>query len=304
MKIGYPCINRSIGCTTNSTFRLANYSKKRFRETTANNLECLRKILEYNAKHGLLFFRISSDLIPFASHPVCDVKWRKELKKELEDIGAFVKQHDMRISMHPDQFVLINSPDADIVKKSVAELKYHAEVLDAMGLDQTAKIQIHAGGVYGDKPKATERFIRRYRKLPLRIRRRLVIENDDRLFSLKDCLGICGKIKIPVLFDVFHHSILNQGESVPDALKKASKTWGKKDGVMMADYSSQEPGRRPGTHAEHIDLKDFRKFLKNSKGILMDVMLEIKDKEKSALKAIQHLHMNTIEHDIKYRYNI
>lgn len=289
MRIGYPCINRSIGCTANHTFRLASYSKDRLRETIKQNTDCLRKILDFNVNHKLFFFRISSDIVPFASHPICDVSWQEEFKKEFSEIGAFIKKNEIRISMHPDQFTLLNSPDKEVYKRSVAELKYHADVLDAMGLDRTAKIQIHAGGVYGDKKTAMERFADRYDKLPESIKTRLVIENDDRLFSLKDCLHISVVTGIPVLFDSFHHSILNNGESLLSALKFSAATWSEDDGVLMTDYSSQQKGKRQGTHAEHIDLADFRKFIISAEKVRCDIMLEIKDKEKSALKAVEFI---------------
>lgn len=285
MKLGYPCINRSIGCTANSTFHLASYSRDLLLEKVANNLECLQRILEFNVEHGLLFFRISSDIVPFASHPVCRVDWAKHFSKEFQRIGRFIKKHGMRISMHPDQFVLINSLDSGIVKRSVAELAYHAEILDAMKLDVTAKIQIHVGGVYGDKRKAIERFVREYKKLPLAIKRRLAVENDDRLYSLADCLVVHGRTGIPVIFDSFHHECLNNGESLIEAVALAGGTWKKRDGVLMVDYSSQKKGARKGTHVEHISVLKFKKFLAGTRGFDFDLMLEIKDKERSALKA-------------------
>ncbi len=286
MRIGYPCINRSVGCTANSTFRLASYSEERLFSCLRNNLACLSKILQYNLEKGLLFFRISSDLVPLASHPACKSDWASHFREEFREIGSFIKRNGMRISMHPDQFVLINALDGGIVERSVSELDYHAKVLDSLGLDSTAKIQIHAGGVYGDKEAAISRFIQRYARLPPRIKKRLVIENDDRLFSLKDCLSIHRKTGIPVLFDSFHHSLLNNGEGLRDALLLAKKAWKKKDGPLMVDYSTQQEGSRPGTHATHIVSSDFRRFLFHARGIGMDVMLEIKDKEKSALEAL------------------
>lgn len=191
--------------------------------------------------------------------------------------------------MHPDQFVLINSPSREIVGRSVAELEYHCRVLDLMGLDSSAKVQIHVGGVYGDKPAAIGRFVRQYGRLKPFVRKRLVIENDDGLFSLRDCLLVHEKTGIPVLFDVFHHKCNSDGESVREAVKLAAATWKKKDGVLMADYSSQKKGGRFGAHTENIDLEDFAEFLKEARGADFDVMLEIKDKEKSALLAIEKM---------------
>ena len=287
MRLGYPCINRSIGCTANSTFRLASYSKENLLTKVKNNLNCLAKILEFNVKNNLLFFRISSDLVPFASHPICKLDWAKYFANEFKQIGVYIKKHKIRISMHPDQFVLINSPRKTIVHRSIKELEYHCKVLDVMGLDSTAKIQIHVGGVYGDKEKAIVRFITEYESLSANIKKRLVIENDHISYSLRDCLSIHQRIRIPVLFDTFHHQCLNNGESVLEAIRLAKKTWHKKDGLLMIDYSNQKYNSKKGTHAEHINLKYFKQFIRKTKGIDFDIILEIKDKEGSALKAIK-----------------
>lgn len=287
MRIGYPCINNSIGCTANSTFRLKNYSEERMAAAISNNLECLKKILGYNQKNSLLFFRISSGLIPFASHPVCRFGWRKRFRREFLDLGRQIKKGGMRISMHPGQFTLINAEDKEIVKKSVLELKYHCDVLDALGLGDTAKVQIHVGGVYGDKERSIKRFISNYKKLPVKIKRRVAIENDHLSYSLKECLSISEQIKIPVIFDSFHHECYNHEESFAAAIRQAQQTWRRKDGCPMVDYSSQESGKRAGIHAQTIDLKHFQRFFKEIRRHELDVMLEIKDKEKSALKAIK-----------------
>jgi UV DNA damage endonuclease len=189
--------------------------------------------------------------------------------------------------MHPDQFIVLNSKDPNVVLRSIAELYYHAEVLDVMKLDKTAKIQLHAGGAYGNKKESLNRFAENYKKLDETIKKRLVIENDDKIYSFKDCLFLNEKSKVPLLFDAFHHKVLNHEESLKDCLQKQSRTWDKKDGIPLVDYSSQKPGVRPGSHAESIDLKDFKRFLYESIPYDFDIMLEIKDKESSALKALK-----------------
>jgi UV DNA damage endonuclease len=289
VKIGYPCLNRSIGCTPGRTFRLASYSSQRLIETVRWNLDCLERILEFNRDHGLMFFRVTSDLIPFASHPVCAFPWPKEFAQRFAALGAFIRQHSMRISMHPDQFTLINSPDPEIFRRSSAELSYHARILDLLGLDRSARIQIHTGGVYNDKAVSIDRFCARFELLPEAVRRRLVVENDDRLYRVADCLLISRRTGIPVLFDSFHHRLNSNGESAAEGLAMAAATWKKADGLPMVDYSSQKKGERKGSHTEHIDLNHFARFVKATAGMDFDIMLEIKDKEKSALRAREQL---------------
>jgi UV DNA damage endonuclease len=188
--------------------------------------------------------------------------------------------------MHPDQFVLINTPRKDVLLRSISERDYHCRLLDAMRLGPDAKVQFHAGGIYGNKKEAMERFVREYKKLSPRIRKRLVVENDHRLFSLRDCLSLHKETGIPVLFDTFHHECLNNGEPMRRAFLLAKKTWKKRDGPLMVDYSSQKKGAKTGTHTLSISIPHFRKFLREAKGIDFDLMLEIKDKEKSARIAL------------------
>ncbi|MFO7676988.1 MAG: UV DNA damage repair endonuclease UvsE [Thermoplasmatota archaeon] len=295
MKIGYPCIHRSIGCSANKTFRLASYSASRFRQTVDNNLSCLQKILEYNSAHRILFFRISSDIIPFASHPICTIPWQEEYRDQFKTIGQYIKKNHIRISMHPDQFIVLNSKDNDIVQRSINELEYHADLLDALGLDYSAKIQLHVGGVYNDKQKSINRFISTYHHLPEKIISRLVIENDDNRFNLNDCLTISENITLPILFDYFHHSIYHENNNFDDIFSRYIQTWKTVDGIPMCDYSSQQPNFRIGSHAQSIDLNDFTIYLNKTKPYDIDIMLEIKDKESSAHSAIE-----IVQHDKRF----
>ncbi|WP_342676860.1 UV DNA damage repair endonuclease UvsE [Methanofollis sp. UBA420] len=286
MRIGYPCMNTAIGCTSARTFRLKSWSEERFLSTVAENLSCLSRILAFNAEHDLLFFRVTSDLVPFASHPVNALDWPAIFAEEFAGIGAFVRGRGMRISLHPDQFTLLTSPDAGVGERSVAELAYHAAVLDAMGLDTTAKVQIHLGGAYGDREAAVGRFLDRYRALPREVRRRLVVENDDRLYTEAECRAVSRECGIPVLFDAFHHECNPSGLDTGAAVAACAATWSERDGVPMVDYSSQEPDGRRGRHARTLDPAHFAAFLAAARPHDPDIMLEIKDKEQSALRAL------------------
>ena len=293
MKIGYPCINQSIVKKTISTFRLSSFSKERLIQSVTYNLQILVEILKYNIQNDLLFFRISSDIIPFASHPICKFDWMKYFKYDFVKIGQIIKKNNIRISMHPDQFVLLNAHDPKIVHNSINELEYHADVLDLMKLDYSAKIQIHIGGVYKNKEQSIRNFITNYENLLLdKVKKRLVIENDDYRFSLQDCIFINEHTKTPILLDIFHHECLNNNLTLIDAMHKIIQTWYKPmDGIPMIDYSNQEPNQRKGKHALTIDLKHFKNFISliSSFDHDLDIMLEVKDKEKSADKAVRML---------------
>ncbi|MCC9136750.1 UV DNA damage repair endonuclease UvsE [Pontibacter silvestris] len=289
MKIGYPCINVALDCSSSRTFRLASYNEERLIQTVEQNLACLRRILEYNVKNGMFFFRITSDLVPFASHPVNTYNWQEHFKMTFRRLGDYIKSNNMRISMHPDQFVVLNSPNEQTVKNSIAELVYQGSVMDLMGLDTSAKLQIHGGGAYGDKASAIDRFAEVYHTmLPDAVKARLCVENDDRTYTLSDCLRLNELTGMPVIFDNFHHECVNNGEPMREAVEMAASTWkAERDGILMMDYSSQAPGERKGKHVQSIQEHLFHYFLAETEGLDMDMMLEIKDKEESALKAVE-----------------
>ncbi|MDD1671448.1 MAG: UV DNA damage repair endonuclease UvsE [Methanomicrobiales archaeon] len=297
MKIGYPCINRTIGCKGDRSFRLASYSDERLAATIKNNLDCLLTVLRWNVEHRIFFFRITSDLIPFASHPVCTFPWQERFASEFRSIGQFIRNYEVRISMHPDQFVLLNSPDHGVVERSLQELIYHSEVLNLLDLDRTAKFQLHVGGMYGDRERSIQRFVKMVSSLDEQILRHLVIENDEKLYSVADCFGVFEKTGLPILIDIFHHTCLNHGEDLQDLLTKVAYTWRREDGIPMADYSSQHPSKRTGSHAETLNEEGFRNFLVASYPHNMDLMLEIKDKERSALRAVELASLDTRFYD-------
>jgi UV DNA damage endonuclease len=289
MKIGYVGKNLTLECSADKTFRLASYSEERLCATLEANLTCLLDILRFNQERGLLFFRVSSDTVPFASHPVCAVDWGARFAPQFAEIGAYIRETGMRVSAHPGQYTLINSPQQQVFESSAAELVYHAAMFDLMGLDETHKIQIHVGGVYGDKQGSLARFAERYPRLPEAARRRLVVENDDRLFSVADCLWLHERIGVPMVFDNLHHELLNNGEPLREALMAAGKTWGGAHGLLMVDYSSQEIGGRVGKHAPTLDPALFAAFMDEMRGLDFDIMVEIKDKETSALRGLDVL---------------
>lgn len=286
MRIGYPCINLSLPCRPSRTFRLQNLTWERLEETLAGNLDCLEEIVRWNAAHGLLFLRITSDLVPLASHPKNSFPWDEAFAERFAAIGALIRRFGMRISMHPGQYTLLNSPRRPVVEAALADLRYHARVLSLLGLDRTAKIQIHVGGVYGDKERAMVRFLRAVEGLPLAVRERLVIENDERFYTLADVLRLHRESGLPVVFDVFHHELNSDGRGVAEALAAQAETWGPDDGLPIVDYSSPLPGGRPGSHAHKLDEAHFLWFLEESRPHDFDLMLEVKDKERSALRAL------------------
>lgn len=287
MKIGYACQNWKLPASTNNTFRLSSYSESKIIRTIEKNIQGLDEIIDFNVKNSLLCFRLGSGFIPFASHPVCKFDWSTHFLENFRDIGKKIMANKIRISMHPGQYVVLNSKKESVILSSIRELEYHAILLDLLNLNKNAKIQIHLGYPQGDKNKALDDFVNNYDRLSKAVRTRLVVENDDHFFSVKDCMAVHDRIKIPILLDTFHHSILNTDQTVADAFGIASSTWNNIDGIPMVDYSSQQEGHRIGKHAGKLNSEHFRKTMSELADFDFDLMLEIKDKEQSAIEALR-----------------
>lgn len=285
MRIGYPGRNLTLDLPAPPPIRPGAYTAGRYVDAIAANLDAIMATIRWNLAHGVSYWRLNPYTIPLATHPVVDVDWPAMLATRLDEIGAFVRDHGMRLTVHPGQYIRLTSPEPEVVRRSVEELEHHATLFDLMGLDGTHKVQIHTGAPGDDKAAAIDRFVAAWHDLSPHVRDRLAIENDERLFSLADNLVIHARTGVPLVFDTFHHSLFNTGESLAEALDLVAPTW-EGHGPAMIDYSTQDPAKQPGAHAATIDIADFARVVPDLRRHNSDVMLEIKDKEASALTAI------------------
>ena len=175
------------------------------------SLEYLDAIFDYLVQMGIDMYRMSSDLAPYATHPDMPQfhDMVAESDAELAALGRRARQLDIRLSFHPSQFVLLNSPDPSLTAKSIWDLSSQAEMLDRMGMGPEGVLVTHVGGVYGDREESRARWIKGYEQCPDHVRRRLVLENDDIRFSAADVLWIHERCGVPLIFDYQHHWCLN-----------------------------------------------------------------------------------------------
>lgn len=288
MKIGYACLTVGVRETNYKTCIMKNVNYERLDELISHNLYSLENTIDYNIKNNIKLFRITSDLIPFGSSKVNDMEWWTEFESQFECIGRKINAGKIRISMHPGQYTVLNSPREEVVERAILDLEYHTRVLEALGCGQENKIILHIGGVYGDKKVAIDRFIKNYKKLDENIKKHLVIENDDKSYTVKDILYISNQVGIPVVFDNLHHEINHEDENKSEYyyIEECKKTWKKQDGDQKIHYSQQDMSKQKGSHSKSINSKQFLEFFSHLKREDIDIMLEVKDKNLSAIKCI------------------
>jgi UV DNA damage endonuclease len=291
IRLGYACVNLSLGKNglTSRTCRLRNATRSRLEILTRENLDGLSQVLRWNVAQRIKFFRISSGVVPLASHPRTQWPWKKVLARELADIGYFIRSANIRVSMHPGQYVVLNSPYRSVVRAAKAELTYHADFLDQLNLDKKHKITLHAGGLYSDRDASMRRFRKEFTALPNNVRSRLVLENDERSYGAEDVLTLAEALGIPMVFDYLHQIALSGQSPNENLLKRVCESWSASDGRPEFHYSTQKPGSREGSHADMIDVQDFLRFLKVMPSRNVDLMLEAKAKDLALLRLRQQL---------------
>ena len=288
MRIGYACLTVGVKNTDFKSCRLINASEERLLSIIEFNLNSLDNIIDYNIKNNIKLFRITSNLIPFGSNPINNIKWWDIYKNKLVLIGRKISDNHMRVSMHPGQYTVLNSPKNQVVKRAIDDLDYHTRVLDSLNLSKEHKIILHIGGIYDNKDKAIKRFIVNFNMLNNNIKDRLVIENDDKSYNIKDVLNISSILNIPVVFDNLHNHVNNSGENRDENywIELSSKTWSKEHGKQKIHYSQQNPNKCIGAHSETIESNEFLEFYNKLSNKDLDIMLEVKDKNLSAIKCI------------------
>ena len=284
-RLGFVASVLSENLSTSRTCRLRNASDERLRELIVENLTALDRVVSFLERERILLYRISSNLIPFASHRVNTSAWWEEYADTLTRIGDRLRTLGIRVSTHPGQYTVLNSPQQSIVSAAVSELVYQARLLDALGTDTSCKIVVHVGGVYAaSEHVAMDRFIATARTLPDAVRRRLVVENDDRLFDADQALEVGRAAGVPVVFDWLHHQAHACRRALPDVLSEIFATWTTADGPPKIHLSSQAPGAPVGAHAAFIEVQDVVAFLEIAPPVPFDCMLEAKEKDRALLR--------------------
>lgn len=280
------CTNYNSTISTNRTFRLKNLSLPKLMETFIKNLQDFIKMLDLCKSMGIEVFRLGSRFIPYVSHKNFKEDWLCEIEPYLLDLGDKIKNdYKIRITMHPGQFVVLNSPHKKVVEQSLKELRYHFWILDKLNIGDEGIVIVHVGGVYEDKKKAVERFIDTVEKNSW-LKRRLAVENDEKSFSAKDTLEIAKILNIPFVFDYFHHLLNLSDFNMNDLIK----TW-ERHGVPKFHISS-DSGLKSGLHGDFVKLEDFINFhnmFKKVKIKKIHLMVEAKKKEKAIQKLMEQI---------------
>jgi UV DNA damage endonuclease len=274
------------------------------------SLSRVRKILDYLARVRIGMYRLSSALVPYGTHPDLPEFHRQveECAAQLAELGAYANELGMRLSSHPGQYVVLNSASEKVSEAAARDLELQARLFDAMGLGPDAVVVLHVGSGEGGHEAGKLRFLRAIERLSERALGRLVIENDDRVFSLAHMLEISDRTGLRVVLDVLHHHCNDpDGVSDREALRLALATWPREQ-TPKIHYSSpktaieERPAKRRRqlerslalpqlrAHADMIDPLAFEWFLAGpARGLSFDIMLEAKAKDAALLRLREQL---------------
>ncbi len=271
------------------------------------SIEYLHAIFDYLEEQAITMYRISSDIAPYLTHPEKPVfrNQIREARRELAALGKVARERHLRLSFHPSQFIVLNSPDPRLVAQSVHDIESEAEMLDVMELGPEARVVIHVGGLYDDRVNARDRWMRTYEtQLSERARARLVLENDDTSFGAADVMAIHDRVGVPLIFDHQHFWCLNpEGLELKPTVQAFLRTWppGVRPKIHFSsprtemreciERDRQTKRRRKvlrppplSGHADFINPFEFATFMRGMGEATFDVMLEAKMKDLALLR--------------------
>ncbi|SFU89756.1 UV-damage endonuclease [Clostridium sp. DSM 8431] len=221
VRLGYVAISKKLGkkVTASSTVTFSNYNKltteearlEKLNKVLLSNVNDLESILKYNIENNIHFYRITSNLIPLATHlEVPYYNYFERFKKDFDYIGKLIRESDMRVDTHPDHFNVINSTNPDVVETTKKNLLHQIDFFEKIHYSHKAKMVIHVGGATIGKEEGLKRFIENFNKYPESIKEKLIIENDDKIYTAKETLNLCKTLNIPMVLDVHHHNCNNE----------------------------------------------------------------------------------------------
>jgi UV DNA damage endonuclease len=313
VRFGYVAMSVELeNASPSRTMTLTSFSKlpdreaglRRLERIAEENLHQTLRLLKHNRYMDVQVYRMTSKLIPLATHEQFhDWDPYPALAHAFAEVGAFVREHDMRVSFHPDHFTVLSTPRQEVFRKSVIDLTHHVRMLEAMGLDIRATNNIHVGGSYGDKELSGKRFIEQFNRIEPRITERIILENDDKTFTAAETLSIAEQVGAPMVIDIHHHAVNPGNEQAVDLWPRIQKTWDRFGwNVIQAELaskgikpqwlppklhvSSPKSQSDPRGHADYVDIVPLMAFLSDivASTPAVDVMIEAKRKDEALLK--------------------
>lgn len=254
------------------------------------NLKDILTMMDWNEENGIKLFRLSSGLFPHKSNPKVEDYTFDFAIDLLKEIGEKSKLYNQRLTFHPGQYNVVGTPNKKAFEQTCADLKYHADVLDLMGLDNNSVMVVHGGGMYGDKEATKKRWCEQYKLLPENVQKRLVLENCEKCFSIKDCLEISNEVNVPVVFDTHHfecYKLLHPDEKFSTGwwyIPKILQTW-KRRNIKPKFHVSEQGSGRLGHHSDYIEvIPEYLLKIPELFKIDIDIMIEAKKKEQAIFK--------------------
>lgn len=300
INLGLCCINtelRKKNIFNSRTCVRKLYSVEKAKSLSIQNIKDLIPMIEFNHKHNIKCFRLSSDMFPHFTDDEVESYTIDFAEEELKAAGDLAKQYKHRILMHPGQFNQVGAIDEKVFQRTIGDLRHHAEILDRMGIDENGVLIVHGGGSYGDKNETIKRWIKQFYDLPECVRNRLVIENCERQYSVEDCLYISSQCHIPVVFDIHHYYCMSllkfpqKQKSLYELLPEVVKTWKRRRPVMHISQS-REGEKNICAHSDYITkVDDIFFWLADKQNVSFDLEVEAKMKEQAIFKIMD-----------KYRY--
>lgn len=301
VKLGYVAMSVELqNASPSQTMTFAQFNRIRDREAAIRKLErisesnlenCLR-LLKHNAGNQIHFFRLSSRLIPLANHEeLLDWDYINPLRESLKKISEYLKIHPMRIDFHPDHFVVLNTPNKEILANALKTLSMHYKLLKGMEIDTEHRCVLHVGGGYEDKEKALEQFIHNWAYINPAIQKMIMLENDDTTFTVKETLYLCEKLGIPMVFDYHHHLANHEEDDWKEDWERIVDTWRQSPLPVKMHISSPRSDKEFRAHADFVDPEMFLNFLMGIKGTVPEIhcMIEAKQKDAALFRLIEDL---------------
>lgn len=299
IRLGYACISKTLtNVTTSTPYTYSEYLKnKNFNkldEVIKSNLNDLIKVLNYNIRNNIHFFRVSSKLIPLATKKDVVFNYYNKYQKYYNIISKMIRKNNLRIDFHPDEFCVLNSTKKEVISSSFQILKYHYNLLKYFKIDDKLLI-LHIGSSAFGKDNSIKRFINSFNKLPQEIKELIAIENDDKVFNIIDCINISKKIGCPIIFDYHHFICNNNGERIEDFFIDVLKSWHNKTPKIHFSSPKSKLKKEFRSHNDYIDSNSFIVFLNMIKiyNCNIDIMIEAKKTDEAMFRLIRELKYKT-----------